>query len=206
MNLTRILSFCNLRRFSIIAGLLAATISPTAAMAQDHYGCKVLLCLANPQGPRAAADCVEDINRLYRDLKRGRGMPRCEMAQANGSAGTVQAVQNRVWHDACPAGTTSLALGERAIQGTASGFYEYTSTPYVGIGDTSGEVQGEYGTFVRQKVCVGNLVGTAGFGGGGDGSYDVVSVYDRVVLIDPAESPDVIDVLINGQLNNRVRY
>lgn len=205
MNLKLILSFCTLRRFSVIAALLAATISP-AAMAQDNYGCKVLLCLANPQGPRAAADCVEDINRLYRDLHRGRPMPRCEMQQAQGSAGTVEAVQRRVWHDECPAGTTSLALGATAVQGAPDGSYIPVATPYVGIGDTSGEVTGEYGTFVRQKVCVGNQVGSVFSGGGGDGSYESIAIYDRVVVIDPAPTPDVIDVMINGRLNNRVRY
>lgn len=213
MNLKLILSFCNLRRFSVIAGLLAATISP-AALAQDsNYGCKVLLCLANPQGPRAVAECVDDINRLYRDLHRGRPMPRCEMAQANASAGTVEAVQRRVWHDECPAGTSSLALGARAVQGSAppGGVavsydpYSY-GTPFVGIGDTSGEVAGEFGTFVQQKVCVGNRVGTAIVYSGGDGGAESFDIYDRIVVIDPAPTPDVIDVLINGQLNNRVRY
>jgi len=209
MKLKRILSFCSSRRFSVIAGVLAATISPMA-MAQDMFGCKVLMCLSNPAGPRAEPQCVDDINRLYRDLHRGRPMPSCSMASANSSGGGAQAVQRRVWHDECPTGTTALGLGVRAIQGSApEGGVAYMSwgTAYTGIGDTYTEIQSTFSeALVPQKVCVGNRVGVAVSEAVGDGSGDSVEIYDRVVLIDPASSPDVIDVLINGQLTNRVRY
>jgi hypothetical protein len=206
MNIRSILTFRLLRRFSVIGAILAATISP--AMAED-FGCKVLLCLANPAGPRAEPQCRDDIDRLYRDLHRGKPMPVCNMASANSSSGSAQAVQRQVWHDECPEGTTSLANGVRAIQGAAPpGGVTYNATwteAYTGIGETDGITFTDEGQKVAQKVCVGNKVGVA-ISSNYDHTYDSVDIYDRVVLIDPASSPDVIDVLINGQLNRRVRY
>lgn len=47
----------------------------------SDYGCTVLLCLANPDGPKAASECESPIDRLYSDLNLGRSLPACETAE-----------------------------------------------------------------------------------------------------------------------------
>ncbi|MGY4831808.1 hypothetical protein ACVNIS_24760 (plasmid) [Sphaerotilaceae bacterium SBD11-9] len=170
--------------------------------------------MANPQGPKAQAECVEDIDKLFRDLRHGRRFPRCEMGSAPegtmASNNNAEAVQRYTWHDACPDGLTSLAAGERGVLGsTVAANYGYPPPTEIatGIGEGSGEVSGEYGTTVSRKACVGNKIGetfdvdTYGFPTG-----TIVNVYDRMVLLDPLASPNVIDVNINGQLYRRVRW
>lgn len=64
--------------------MLAAGLVSGNALASD-YGCRVLLCLANPNGPEAVSECVPPIERLYDDLAEGRPFPTCEEMSANGS-------------------------------------------------------------------------------------------------------------------------
>jgi hypothetical protein len=45
----------------------------------DDYGCKAILCLASPGGPKQFAECVPTIERLHRDLSRGKPFPPCDM-------------------------------------------------------------------------------------------------------------------------------
>jgi hypothetical protein len=60
-----------------------------AALAVD--GCKVLLCLSNPKGPKAVAECVTPIDELMKDLAKGKAFPKCSMSNANGGdAGTAE--------------------------------------------------------------------------------------------------------------------
>lgn len=56
----------------------------------DNWGCEVLLCMSNPAGPTAVAQCVPPISRLWRALADGDGWPFCDM----GSGGGNQAAHN----------------------------------------------------------------------------------------------------------------
>jgi len=69
---------------TLLCGSVLAIASAGASAAD--YGCQVVLCLANPAGPTAAAACVPPITRLWRDLARGRGFPSCNM-NTQGSTG-----------------------------------------------------------------------------------------------------------------------
>jgi hypothetical protein len=100
--------------------LLAAV--PAAAFAQtapgipaptSDWGCEVLLCLANPAGPTAVSECVPPIRRLWRHLARGKPFPTCTMA--SGPNGSSFAQVGHSHYDPCPAGTTALGWGERAL-------------------------------------------------------------------------------------------
>jgi len=178
-----------------LAMLLASSGLATIANADD-YGCKVLLCLANPNGPKAVSECVDPINRLYDDLRHGRGFPRCDMA--NAPSGKAYATTGTNWFNDCPTGTGALAPGAYAVQGGDRTQY------YQGIGTGEGGVGG-------QKVCVGNRTGftqVAISSGSDNGSYNNVDVgiYDRVVVLNPASSPNYIDVIVNGTRSTRVRW
>jgi hypothetical protein len=62
----------------------------TAGAGAADWGCQVVLCLANPAGPTAAAACVPPITRLWRDLARGRGFPSCSMNTAGSSGNSAR--------------------------------------------------------------------------------------------------------------------
>lgn len=77
----------------------------------DDYGCTVLLCLSNPQGPMAVSQCVPPIKRLYDDLSHGRGFPSCAMGSDDGknSAGNQFASA-----DYCPPSLLVAPEGENS--------------------------------------------------------------------------------------------
>lgn len=174
--------------------------APSEASASD-YGCRVLLCLANPAGPTAVAQCVPPITQLWRDLARvpPRPFPTCEEARP------AIAIQNTTYYDPCPDGTTALEAGALALQqGMADG-----TQPAVGIGsgDNLAPNNGD-GIFLGRKVCVGRPVGQVWvMTGSGDSSWaGYAGVYDRIAILDPATSPNVIDVYLDNTLYRRVRW
>jgi hypothetical protein len=82
---------------------------------------------------------------------------------------------------------------------------------YAGIGEGDGmtpDWSGDSYIPLPSKVCVGNKVGDTWVAvGSGDssGTY-AAGVYDRVVMLDPAASPNVIDVFVDSSLYRRVRW
>lgn len=75
----------------------------------SDYGCRVLLCLANPAdngGPRGVAECGQTIDRLYRDVHLGRPFPRCDEAGSDSYAVPVFDP-----YDPCPPSLQPAAAG-----------------------------------------------------------------------------------------------
>src|SRR5205814_2149317 len=60
--------------------VVAQSGAPSIPTPTHDWGCEVLLCLANPNGPTAVAPCVPPIRRLWRELARGHAFPTCAMA------------------------------------------------------------------------------------------------------------------------------
>jgi len=192
-----------------LSALLFATVAPQAHA--SDYGCKVLLCLANPNGPKAVSECVPPIEKLFDDLKKGRSFPSCDMS------GNSYAEQGMSYYDPCPDGTTALGQGQFAIQGTQAPKYNYwwgggnQQAVYEGIGTGDGLNPGWNGdsySSLTTKICVGNKVGdTYVSTGSGDNYWTVqAGVYDQVALLDPQGSPRIIDVFIDDGLYRRVRW
>lgn len=187
------------------AGLL---FSSPGANASD-YGCRVLLCLANPKGPTAVSECEPPIRQLFRDLAKGKPFPRCDFSGPGGSSSKgTYAAQGYGWYDDCPKGTSPLATRELGfVKGREK------DGPVMGIGDGSTwdtEVAlggGSNFNQSAQKVCVGPVVGKAQYIDmvGGNGNIDV-PVYSNVVLIDRSSSPRYIDVFVDNNLYRRVRW
>ena len=161
------------------------------ASASD-YGCKVLLCLANPAsngGPKGVAECVDPINRLYHDLAHGGTFPSCEEAQATGN----RAVPVNDPFDPCPAPLQPAEPGQYVVQGRQSNTsglgFVLNGTPQIGTAD--------------QRACVGKIAGGYAMGGQDD-SY-TVSVFDRVVW-QKAQSPRAIDLYQDNVWTQRVHW
>lgn len=170
------------------------------ASASD-YGCKVLLCLSNPNGPKAVGECVPPINQLFRDLARGRAFPTCDLTRSDSQTGNSWAQPGQTYYDPCPPGTSALSTGEYAVQGTP---------PILlgGIGEGDGLVPGQGDNFspLPSKVCVGSKVGDTRVSTDSENSTLQAGIFDHVVVLNPQASPNVLDVYINSVLTRRVRW
>jgi hypothetical protein len=85
--------------FKLAAIILANLLYSTLAKADD-WGCQVLLCLSNPAGAEAVAECVPPIERLWAALSKmpPDPFPTCEQAAASGN----YAVHNWADGNFCP--------------------------------------------------------------------------------------------------------
>ncbi|WP_175983221.1 hypothetical protein [Caballeronia zhejiangensis] len=180
-----------------------------SAHASD-YGCKVLLCLANPAsngGPKGVGECVPPIDQLYHDLGKGRPFPTCDRADGNDGSSYARQVYDP--YDPCPpplrpaAQGSYVAQGERKPGGKNSGrwggdgSYTLTGRPQISEGT------GDYGNSSGARACVGNSIG-AYTAGSYENSY-TVNVYDKVFW-QPAQNPRAIDVFIDNAWQQRVRW
>jgi hypothetical protein len=179
------------------------------AEAEDLWGCQVLLCLSNPDGPEAVNECRPPIERLWDELQHGHPFPSCP------TAGSSYARPTSSYYDLCPAGTTELP---RALFGAAA---SAKRAVYAGIGEGGNAAEWMYngvnGTRAQMlpKVCVGRLVGqgmvylpTQGGDQRAGSSYRayVVGYYDQLILLPAHGSPRVIDVFIDNARYKRVRW
>jgi hypothetical protein len=139
------------------------------------------------------------ITQLWRDLARMRPFPTCDEALP------AQATRTLAWYDPCPSGTSELERGVLALQRGAP----ETDPPAKGIGPGDELTpDSANGVSHSKKVCVGQEVGRVAvwFGTEAEGYSATVNVYDRVAFLDPASSPNAIDVYIDGALYRRVRW
>lgn len=190
------------------------------ALQRSDWGCEVLMCLANPNGPTAVSECRPPIERLWRHLARGHSFPSCNMA--SGPNGSSYARPTYSLYDACPQGTTEAGQGQAVMLASAmsatatptsyrsgvTATYSQASTGfgYIGIGD--GNSQAWYSSADSgpppAKVCVAGLRGTT-MVGYGDGSYEV-AMYGTIFVQQPQLSPRAIDVFIDNNIWHRVRW
>lgn len=80
--------------------------------APRDWGCEVLLCLANPNGPTAVPPCLPPIQELWRALARGHAFPTCTMASGPNGRSHVRPAHS--YYDHCPRGTSELPVGQVA--------------------------------------------------------------------------------------------
>jgi hypothetical protein len=202
---------------ALCAGAAFAQAGLPAIPTPTHdWGCEVLLCLANPNGPTAAAACVPPIHRLWSHLARGRAFPSCGMATGpNGRSYAVPAYRH---YDRCPDGTNELPIGQRAelaapMASPPASMHPGSTTTYVAgaagltyAGTDSGD---GFGTARSEgplppMVCVGGRRGTREVWQGD--SSDFIDVYDRIFVAPAQASPRVIDVYIDNALWHSVRW
>ena len=190
--------------------LTMAMLGVFASSWASDYGCKVLLCLANPAsngGPKGVAECVPPINQLYHDLRKGRPFPTCDLADGNDGSSYARQVFDP--YDPCPAPLQAAARGAYVVQGQKpaqsslskrwEGHSTYTLNGHPQISEP--RISGEDSP--GHRACVGKPVGSYTLGSYED-SY-TVSVFDKVVW-QTAQNPRAIDVFIDNQWQQRVRW
>ena len=188
------------------AVFLGAACVSFSTEAEDLWGCQVLLCLSNPDGPEALSECRPPIERLHEHLRHGHPFPSCP------SGGSAYARPTSSYYDLCPAGTAELPEAQFGAAASA------TRVVYYGIGDGGNTIHRNYGgvqTEIPPKVCVGRRVGQGivylpaqggGDRGGPGHQAHVVGYYDQLVVLPAHNSPRVIDVYIDNARYKRVRY
>ena len=187
---------------------LAIGLSSYAASA-DQWGCEVLLCLSNPAGPTAVKECEPPIRRLWDHLRDGNEFPTCDMAKDGKASAFAKPGFN--FFDPCPLGTRPLAQGKHAVQATMGGGVRAAwksasvSDVLTGIGDGEGYSFSDRYARPMPLVCVGNQIGMTSISPDGR-SWFRVSVYDRVTMLRPQASPQIIDVFMNDTLYRRIRW
>lgn len=208
-----------LPRFCLLLGVFVAP-----AFASD-WGCQVLLCLSNPAGPMAVSECKPPIKKLYKRLVQGKPFPSCTFVDGSDSAaGGHYARRTRSHYDLCPAGTT--ALGRDRLATTTAAAQQQQGIQKValrrlplvtGIGQGDGLA---YSTDSRSgnqtlpnKICVAGARGVTpvsimvpGVRGGTEARSVQAALYDQIVVLPPNASARVIDVYIDGALQQRVRW
>lgn len=201
-----------------LAGSAAALLGGAHAHADD-YGCKVMLCMSNPSGPTAVAECRPPIERLVRERAQARppAWPTCEEA-----APSTMKFGSRPY-DQCPAGTTALDSDVQALQiaqdtfslmlkgGVRSGGSSLTTVRVSALPSGTAVLQGIGEGMVNNsldKTCVGKSIGTVEvLNGSGDNATSIsYPVFGQVVSIAPAASPRVVDILIDGKLFKSTRF
>lgn len=190
-----------------LAGLLI--MSAAASIQASEYGCKVLLCLANPAsngGPKGVAECVPPINQLYRDLRKGRPFPSCDLADGNDGSSYARVVFEP--YDPCPGTLQPAAPGSHVVQGqrrvvrggqVPTDLSRYTLQGQPQVSDPPHRDADSIGP----RACVGTLIGAYSTGSHDD-NY-TLSVFDQVLWL-PAQSPQAIDVFIDHVWQQRVRW
>lgn len=82
--------------------LAVAALAAAPAFAKaDNWACEVVLCLSNPAGATAVAECVPPIKKLWRQLARGKGFPFCDMSGGGSTPGNSVQNQRANGHN-CP--------------------------------------------------------------------------------------------------------
>jgi len=188
--------------------LVAAMCAAPVAHAQE-WGCEVLLCLANPQGPTALAQCVSPITRLWNALANFQPFPTCDMAGSAAIAKGPYATSSVNYYSACPSGTTALAAGVSVVQGTS--VVNAGKAVSTGIGTGDGLVPGDTLSTLTlpPKVCVGgSALGTVTVQQKPGDIFNNISasVYPQVVNLRPLQEGNVINVYVDNALYTQVRY
>ncbi len=189
----------------------------------DRWGCEVLLCLANPNGPKAVNECRPPIDKLFKCLSKRHPckFPSCPMAGEGNYA-----KQLNDGFDPCSLYGLEDAPKGHLMQGKLDALELTTNkrrkTQYVKRGSSSfnwGEEQyfpvettGSGGHWGGTKACVKGYQGTVyePYTCYQDSSYPTtcyrpVKVYEQVLWQD-YQSRRAIDVYIDGKVFRRVHW
>jgi hypothetical protein len=200
------------KKYRNFSGVLALTLVLCSSVAQaSDWGCQVLLCLASPGGPTQFAECVPPISKLWKELTKIPPSPFPDCGMEDGNDGTSYAKQIVDAYDPCPPGMSTVPVGSIIVEGKKK------------VGQAPWEAQQPYGYDVSSPeatsqpntdnaydkgplACVGTMTGAYQVTNTLDDSQNyTVTVYDKIIW-QQSQSPNAIDVYIDGTLNNRIHW
>ncbi|WFU07125.1 hypothetical protein QA648_35045 (plasmid) [Rhizobium sp. CB3171] len=88
------------RVLHVVAFLPTLAALSTEPVYADDFGCKVLLCILNPEGWASVSECVPPVERAFSLVARGHPWPQCPEAGSSGRIGYEKYMP-------CPDGTVA---------------------------------------------------------------------------------------------------
>ena len=76
-----------LKKFIFLVFVSFISLNSFSQSSDPNWGCKVLLCLANPDGAEAVSQCVQPIESLWQALAHFEPFPTCNMVDGSGNLG-----------------------------------------------------------------------------------------------------------------------
>lgn len=71
-----------------LTGIASAAQQPGKMLSdKDTWACEVAMCLSNPSGPTAVAECRPPIEKMQREIAKGNAIPKCPFVQNNSQSG-----------------------------------------------------------------------------------------------------------------------
>lgn len=64
--------------FAMMTALAGGAAHAQTMTDDEQWACEVALCLSNPEGPTAAAECKAPIEKMHRELAKGHSIPKCK--------------------------------------------------------------------------------------------------------------------------------
>lgn len=192
-----------LRKLLLAAPIMTAAISFSQVAHADDWGCEVLLCLSDPRGPTTESECRPPIEKLWRHLAKGRSFPSCSLAGSadDGSGSFARRVYDP--YDPCPEGLVPAA--GYVAQSDSSDYRQWRRLSYNWSNEGRELDNDAHSTLNQgQRACVGKAIGRYSANQGNEDTVPV-TVYDNVVW-QKRQNPRAIDVYIDGQLHQRVRW
>jgi hypothetical protein len=199
--------------------LLCALLGSVEVAQADEYGCKVMLCLADPKGPMAQDECKPPIRKFIEGQSKH---PREPFPSCQEAAPAEMKPTTRLF-DACPDGTQTLDDGKFALL-LDTPVYKQLADKSVflrngqifnmqpielpaGMFVQTGIGEGERGYEAqRNKICVAKPLGPLLVSAGAEMQPLDVVAYEQLVTMAPATSPRVVDIYISGKLYRSTRY
>lgn len=198
-----------LKKYLIAIPMVLGAIGIGQVSHASDYGCTVLLCLSDPRGPRTESECRPPIDKLFRDLAKGRGFPSCAMAGSSSTGEGSFAKYVSKPFDVCPTGLTPksgyIAKGDpKDYENNRKNRWRYLSKGTHAFSDSrEGSSYGESRP-VAPRACVKNHLGSYTFWD--DETRNTVNVYEEVVWQKRHRNPRAIDVYIDSEHYKRVRW
>ncbi len=200
------------------ASVPSSNVHGAELTADEEWGCQVLLCLANPNGPKAVSECLPPINKLYSCFYRIHNpcaFPTCPMA---GEGNYAQPLTDS--YDPCSLQGMEDAPAGWIMEGDLTDSAKFTrkgSRYYLKSGSAVYNYAGKAnGINPVNKACVKDPQGTVqesyqcSIEGSDSGSnwqtcYRTVQVFGEVSW-QQAQSSHAVDVYVEGQLWTRVHW
>lgn len=71
----------------VLCGVSGVVFAGTGMSSKDQWACEVAMCMSNPSGPTAVAECVAPIKKMFKEQAKGHVIPKCKFLGSDNSGG-----------------------------------------------------------------------------------------------------------------------